>query len=131
MFVQRDIWDAFMARFVAAAAELRTGDPMDPETVLGPMVEVAQAQRAQRWVEEGVAMGGKLLTGGRADGAFFPPTVMTDVPVTAQICSNEAFAPVVVAFPFDDFEDAIGQVNDSFYGLQTGVFTNEIGRAHV
>ncbi|MGH2407827.1 MAG: aldehyde dehydrogenase family protein [Candidatus Limnocylindrales bacterium] len=129
MFVHADIWDAFMARFVAAAAELRTGDPMDPETVLGPMVEVAQAQRAQRWVEEGVAMGGKLLTGGRADGAFFPPTVMTDVPVTAQICSNEAFAPVVVAFPFDDFEAAIGQVNDSFYGLQTGVFTNDLAHA--
>jgi glyceraldehyde-3-phosphate dehydrogenase (NADP+) len=129
MFVHQEIWDAFMDRFVAAAGQIRMGDPLDPETALGPMVEAAQAQRAQRWVEEAVAMGGRLVTGGRADGAFFPPTVMTDVPVTAQICSNEAFAPVVVAFPFVDFEDAIGQVNDSFYGLQTGVFTNDLAHA--
>jgi glyceraldehyde-3-phosphate dehydrogenase (NADP+) len=129
MFIHEQIWDAFMDRFVTAAQAIRSGDPLDPETVLGPMVEAAQAQRAQRWVEEAVAMGGRLLTGGRADGAFFPPTVMTNVPVAAQICSNEAFAPVVVAFPFGDFEDAIGQVNDSFYGLQTGVFTNDLAHA--
>ncbi|MFI5254988.1 MAG: aldehyde dehydrogenase family protein [Candidatus Limnocylindrales bacterium] len=129
MFIQADIWDAFLERFVAAARAIRTGDPLDPETVLGPMVESAQAQRTQRWVEEAVAMGGTLLTGGRADGAFFPPTVLTGVPVAAQICSNEAFAPVVVAFAFDDFDDAVRQVNDSFYGLQTGVFTNDLAHA--
>jgi glyceraldehyde-3-phosphate dehydrogenase (NADP+) len=129
MFVHAEIWDAFMARFVAGAQAIRSGDPLDPETALGPMVEVAEAQRAERWVEEAVAMGGKLLTGGRADGAFFAPTVLTNVPLAAQICSNEAFAPVVVAFPFSDFDDAIKQVNDSFYGLQTGVFTNDLAHA--
>jgi len=129
MFVHQDVWDEFMARFGEAARNLRTGDPLDPETLLGPMVEEAQAQRAQRWVEEAISMGGRLLTGGRAEGAFFPPTIMTDVPTTAQVCSNEAFAPVVVAFPFADFDDAIRRVNDSFYGLQTGVFTNDLGHA--
>ena len=82
--------------------------------------------RTQRWVEEAVAMGGKVLTGGTADGNFFPPTVLTDVPTTAQVCSNEAFAPLVVAFPFSDLGDAIGRVNDSMFGLQTGVFTNDL-----
>ena len=129
MFVHDEVWDDFMARFVAAARDIRSGDPLDPETVLGPMVDAAQAARTQRWVDEAVAMGGHLLTGGRAEGPFFPPTVMTDVPVTAQICSNEAFAPVVVAFPFHDFSAAIGGVNDSFYGLQTGVFTNDLAHA--
>jgi glyceraldehyde-3-phosphate dehydrogenase (NADP+) len=71
-------------------------------------------------------MGGKVLLGGRADGTFFPPTVLTDTPVTAQVCSNEAFAPLVVAFPFRDLDDAIGQVNNSFFGLQTGIFTNDL-----
>ena len=64
------------------------------------------AGRTQRWVDEAVALGGKLLLGGKADGTFFPPTILTDVPLTAQVCSNEAFAPLVVAFPFRDFDDA-------------------------
>ena len=61
-----------------------------------------------------------------ASSTLFAPTVLTDTPTTAQVCSNEAFAPVVVVFPFDDFEDAIAQVNDSLYGLQTGIFTNDL-----
>jgi glyceraldehyde-3-phosphate dehydrogenase (NADP+) len=74
-------------------------------------------------------MGGKLLLGGKADGSFFPPTILTDVPATAQVCSNEAFAPLVVAFPFRDFGDAVREVNDSMFGLQTGVFTNDLSHA--
>ena len=74
-------------------------------------------------------MGGRVLTGGPADGRLFKPTVLVDTPVEAQICSNEAFAPVVVAFRFSDFGDAIRGVNESFYGLQTGVFTNDLEHA--
>ncbi len=129
MFVARSIWDAFMERFVEAAAGIATGDPLDPATELGPMVDEAAAARTQRWVDEAVAMGGKLLAGGKADGTLFPPTILTDVPGHAQVCSNEAFAPLVVAFPFDDFGDAVRQVNDSMFGLQTGVFTNDLGNA--
>jgi glyceraldehyde-3-phosphate dehydrogenase (NADP+) len=93
------------------------------------MVDGAAAERTQRWVDEAVALGGKLLLGGKADGNFFAPTVLTDVPVTAQVCSNEAFAPLVVAFPFRDFGVAIRAVNDSFFGLQTGVFSNDLNHA--
>jgi len=74
-------------------------------------------------------MGGRILAGGKADGRYFAPTVLVDTPVEAQICSNEAFAPVVVAFPFSDFSAAVKGVNDSFYGLQTGVFTNDLEHA--
>jgi acyl-CoA reductase-like NAD-dependent aldehyde dehydrogenase len=129
MFVHEDVWDAFMDKFVAGARALKVGDPLDASTDVGPMVDEAAASRTQRWVDEAVALGGKLLLGGTAVGTTFPPTVLTDTPVTAQVCSNEAFAPLVVAFPFRDLGDAIRQVNDSFFGLQTGVFTNDLGHA--
>jgi acyl-CoA reductase-like NAD-dependent aldehyde dehydrogenase len=129
MFVHEDIWDTFMDRFAEGARGIKVGDPLDPQTEMGPMVDVAAAQRTQRWVDEAVALGGKVVVGGKADGSFFPPTILTNVPVEAQVCSNEAFAPLVVAFPFRDFGDAVRQVNDSMFGLQTGVFTNDLTNA--
>ncbi len=93
------------------------------------MVDAVAAARTQRWVDEAVALGGKLQLGGTADGTFFPPTILTDVPVTAQVCSNEAFAPLVVVSPFRDFDAAIDAVNDSMFGLQTGVFTNDLAHS--
>jgi glyceraldehyde-3-phosphate dehydrogenase (NADP+) len=129
MLVHEEIWDEFMARFVEGARNLAVGDPLDPETAVGPMVDANAAQRTQRWVDEAKALGGKVLLGGTADGNFFAPTVLTDVPPQAQVCSNEAFAPLVVAFPFRAFGDAVRQVNDSFFGLQAGVFTNDLGNA--
>jgi acyl-CoA reductase-like NAD-dependent aldehyde dehydrogenase len=129
MFVHDDIWDELMKRFVEGAKTIKVGDPLDPETELGPMVDAAAAERTQRWVDEAVAMGGKVLLGGKADGNFFPPTILMDVPPQAQVCSNEAFAPLAVAFRFSDFGDAIKQVNDSMFGLQTGVFTNDLANS--
>jgi len=129
MFVHESVWDEFMGKFVAGVAGLKVGDPLDPTTDVGPMVDANQASRTQRWVDEAVALGGKVLAGGRADGNFFPPTVLTDVPLTAQVCSNEAFAPLVVVFPFKTLDEAIERVNDSMFGLQTGVFTNDLAGA--
>jgi acyl-CoA reductase-like NAD-dependent aldehyde dehydrogenase len=129
MFVHEDIWDAFMTKFIEGAKALKVGDPLDAQTDVGPMVDANAANRTQRWVDEAIALGGKALLGGKADGNYFPPTILTDTPVTAQVCSNEAFAPLVVAFPFREFDDAVKQVNDSFFGLQTGVFTNDLANA--
>ncbi|MGZ9089811.1 MAG: aldehyde dehydrogenase family protein, partial [Rhodoplanes sp.] len=129
MFIHRSIHDAFLERFIAGARELKVGDPLDLETQLGPMVDEQQAQRTERWVREAEELGGKVLLGGRAHGSFFPPTVLVDTPAQAQVCSNEAFAPLVVVFPFDDIGDAIAAVNDSFYGLQTGIFTNDLAHS--
>src|SRR5215210_6677228 len=125
MFVHEDVWEPFMAKFVEGAKGLKVGDPLDSQTDVGPMVDANAASRTQRWVDEAVALGGKVLLGGKADGNFFAPTILTDVPTTAQVCSNEAFAPLAVAFRFKDFDDAVRQVNDSFFGLQTGVFTSD------
>ena len=129
LFVHEAIWDEFMDAFVAGAKVLKVGDPLDPTTDVGPMVDGAAAGRTQRWVDEAIALGGKALLGGKADGSFFEPTILTDVPDTAQVCSNEAFAPLVVAFPFAQLDDAIERVNDSMFGLQTGVFTNDLAGA--
>jgi acyl-CoA reductase-like NAD-dependent aldehyde dehydrogenase len=129
LYVHESIQEPFMERFLAAVAGLRVGDPLDPATDVGPMVDATAADRTQRWVDEAVAAGGRVLAGGRADGTFFPPTVLADVPLSAQVCSNEAFAPLVVVFPFRDFGEAIARVNDSMFGLQTGVFTNDLAHA--
>jgi glyceraldehyde-3-phosphate dehydrogenase (NADP+) len=129
LYLHASIADAFLERFLAGAAKLRLGDPLDPTTDVGPMVDLAAAERTAAWVEEAVALGGRILAGGTADGAFFAPTVLEGVPLAAQVCSNEAFAPLVVVFRFDDFGAAIGAVNDSAFGLQTGVFTNDLAHA--
>ena len=109
MFIHEDVWDEFMEKFVAGAAALKVGDPLDPTTDLGPMVDGNAAGGPSAGSTRPSALGGKVLLGGKADGTFFPPTVLTDVPPTAQVCSNEAFAPLVVAFPFRDLDDAIAQ----------------------
>ena len=129
MFIHEAVWDAFMDKFLDGVAALKVGDPLDPTTDVGPMVDANQASRTQRWVDEAVALGGTVLAGGTADGTFFPPTVLTDTPLAAQVCSNEAFAPLVVAFKFATLDEAIAQVNDSMFGLQTGVFTNDLAGA--
>src|SRR5687767_90490 len=103
LFVHRSRYDEFLERFVEGAKEVVAGDPLDPETQLGPMVDEEAAQRTEGWVREAEDLGGRVLLGGRAEGSFFPPTVLVDTPPEAQVCSNEAFAPLVVVFPFDDF----------------------------
>jgi glyceraldehyde-3-phosphate dehydrogenase (NADP+) len=129
VFLHESVRDAFMERFVAAVERLRVGDPSEPGVDVGPMIDLGAAERTQRWVDEAVAMGGRVLVGGKSDGGFIQPTVLENVPVDAQVCSNEAFAPLVVVFTFSDFDDAVRQVNDSRFGLQTGVFTNDLAHA--
>ncbi len=129
MFVHEAIWDDFMARFTEGARKLKVGDPLDTQTDVGPMVDLKAAARTQAWVDEARSMGGKVLLGGTADGSYFPPTVLVDTPAAAQVCSSEAFAPLVVSFRFSDFGEAVRQVNDSLYGLQAGVFTNDLAHA--
>jgi glyceraldehyde-3-phosphate dehydrogenase (NADP+) len=129
LYVHRAVWEPFMERFVAASSELRMGDPLDAATDLGPMIDPAAAQRTERWIAEAVAEGARVLLGGTANGAWFPPTIIVDAPASSRICSEEAFAPVVVAVPFDDMEAALREVNASRFGLQAGIFTNDLQHA--
>jgi acyl-CoA reductase-like NAD-dependent aldehyde dehydrogenase len=129
LFLHEAIRSEFMERFEAGVRRLRLGDPSQPGVDMGPMIDLGAAQRTQRWVDEAVSAGARVVAGGRADGLFFEPTILENVPRDAEVCSNEAFAPLVVVFGFSDFADAIRQVNDSNFGLQTGVFTNDLGHA--
>ncbi len=129
LLLHDDIADDFLARFGERAAKLRMGDPLDPATELGPVIDRDVVERTQGWIEEAVSLGGRVLMGGEPHGQFFPPTLLADVPAQAQICTEEAFAPVAVVSRFATFEEAIERVNESRFGLQAGVFTSGLANA--
>jgi glyceraldehyde-3-phosphate dehydrogenase (NADP+) len=128
IFVVRSIYEEFEARFAERAARVKVGDPLDPDTELGPMVDEGAVERTARWVAEALDGGARALVRGEPDGRWFGPTVLVDVPRDAMICSEEAFAPVVNLFPVDSFDAAVAEINDSRFGLQCGVFTGSLER---
>ena len=126
------VHDTLMARVAEALAAklegLTVGDPLDEATDVGPLITIEEAERVDTWVQEAVAAGARLLTGGRRVGrAAYAPTVLTDIPETAKVCNEEVFAPMVGLYSFNAFDDAVDAVNRSRYGLQAGVFTNTLG----
>ncbi len=128
IYVVRDVYDEFERRFVDAVRDVRVGDPSDPATDMGPMVDRKAVERTDEWVREAVDRGARVLVGGEPDGQLYPPTVLADVPADARVCGEEVFAPVVNLFAVDSFEDGLRQINDSAFGLQCGVFTNDLER---
>lgn len=129
IYVHRSLYDRFVDEFVKRVKKLKVGDPLDPEVRVGPMINEAAVEKTLEWVEEAEKMGGKVLTGGERRGKILTPMVIVDVPHRAKVVSEEAFAPLVVIIPYDEFEEAISRVNDSRYGLQAGVFTNDLIKA--
>jgi acyl-CoA reductase-like NAD-dependent aldehyde dehydrogenase len=125
IYVQRNVRDKFVNALVAGVKKLKTGDPLDESTDVGPMISEDAARRAASWIEEAVAAGAKIDTGGKRDGSILEPTVLTNTRHEMKVSCEEVFAPVVNVEPYDDFEDAIHRVNDSPYGLQAGVFTRD------
>jgi acyl-CoA reductase-like NAD-dependent aldehyde dehydrogenase len=127
VLVHDRVFDAFASTLVANVERLKMGDPADPSTDLGPMIEEEEAARVDAWVKEAIDAGAKALTGGRRCGrAMYMPTVLVDVPLDAKVCTQEVFAPLVGLFRFSDFRQAVEQVNASTYGLQAGVFTSSL-----
>ena len=124
IFVQRSVEGKFLAALVAGVEKLKTGDPSDESTDVGPMISEDAARRAESWIGEAVAGGAKLITGGKRTGAVLTSAILTHTQPKMKVNCEEAFAPVVVVEPYDDFSDAIRRINDSPYGLQAGVFTN-------
>ncbi len=122
-------WDDFVEQFIARAAALKVGDPFDPTNDLGPMIDRNAVERIAGWVDAAVSAGAKMLLGGPATGNYFPPTILVDAPHTSNVCAQEAFAPVVALAPFSSFEDALREANASSFGLQAGVFTNDLAHA--
>lgn len=123
--VQRSIEAAFTEKVLERVVALKVGDPLDPATDVGPMINEEAAERVSQWVDEAVAGGARILVGGKGSERFYEPTVLTHTTPEMKVNREEVFGPVIVIEPYDEFAEAIRRVNDSRYGLQAGVFTND------
>lgn len=129
ILVHASAYEEFLERFVQATLEVVCGDPLDPNTVVGPLIEAKHVTRVLEWVEEAVQGGAVLHCGGKAEGQLVLPTVLTKVKPGMRVCKDEVFGPVTVIEPFQTFEEALASCNASRFGLQAGVFTHDVGRA--
>lgn len=130
ILVHRAVHEAFRQKFLAAIDQMvKVGDPHDPDVLCGPVIDNAAADRIQAWVEQAAARGARVLRPFERQQRLLHPTVLEDVPHDSQVACEEMFGPVVTLAPVDDFDAAIGRVNDSPYGLQAGVFTRNIHHA--
>ena len=129
VLVHASLYDELKQRFVNATHKLKAGDPKDPETFLGPMIDEAAAKRLEGWIDEAQQSGATVLCGGERRGNMLGATVLEDVPNDAKLSCMEAFGPVTVLAKFDSFDEALQSVNASDYGLQAGVFTSDLNHA--
>lgn len=129
IFVHRKRYDEFLAKFVAATRELIVGDPMDRTCDIGPMISNVELQRALDWLEEAKKLGAVIETGGNRVGNCLEPTILSGVTTDMQVMCSEVFAPIVSVLPFDTFDEALDMADASVYGLQAGVYTNDINKA--
>jgi acyl-CoA reductase-like NAD-dependent aldehyde dehydrogenase len=126
IFVHKAVFDRFAADLAAAASRLIVGDPLDPASDLGTMVDEKEARRVEEWVKDAVAHGGKVITGGQRRGAAFVPTLLVDVPADRPLVCEEIFGPVAVLLPYEDIDEALARGNDTPYGLVGAVFTRSL-----
>jgi len=129
LYVHKNIFERFLEGFIPKVEELKIGNPLSEETDIGPMISEDAAIRALGWIQEAERGGAKVITGGRREGRILEPTVLTDIKPDMKIMCLEAFAPVVSIVTFENFEEAIEMVNNSVYGLQAGVYTQNLANA--
>ncbi len=128
ILVHEKVYEPFRDRLVAKTRTLIAGNPHDEQTFIGPMIDEKEAMRLDAWIQEAIARGGRLLCGGRRDGAMLEATLLENVDRDVRLYREEAFGPVAVLGRFAKFEDALDEVNDSRFGLQAGVFTRDLYR---
>ncbi|WP_433237197.1 aldehyde dehydrogenase family protein [Actinomadura nitritigenes] len=128
VYVQRSRFEEFLGAFTGQVKALTVGDPLDPGTDVGSMVDEDAAERVVRWTAEAAEAGARVLLGGERDGATALPTVVADPPATASVVRHEVFGALVAVLPFDGLEQVIEECNESRYGLQAGLFTRDMDR---
>ncbi len=137
LYLHEKIYDEFLTRLIKECDEYPVGDPLDPKTMLGPLISRPQWEKVKQYVASGLADGAKLRLGGRPledplleRGNYFPPTIFTDVSPEVKIGREEIFGPVLCVFRFSSADEAIRQANDTQYGLGAGVWTQDVKLAH-
>lgn len=130
IMVHDSLYDAVRDKLTSAVKALKMGDPKDESTFIGPMISEKEAQRLHGWVEEAVNNGATLLCGGELDGAMLQATLLENVGADQTVNNEEAFGPVAVLSRFSDFDEALEEINNSDFGLQAGIFTKDIYKAH-
>ncbi|MDQ0411989.1 aldehyde dehydrogenase family protein [Mesobacillus stamsii] len=129
IYVHENIAEEFVSQFVKEAGRLKVGDPMEEETDVAAMISAGDVQRALSWIHDAVGQGAELVLGGESEQQVLKPTVLLNAKPTDKISCEEVFAPVVHINTYKDFDDAITQVNESQFGLQAGVYTNDLQKA--
>jgi len=129
LYVHSAVYDAFKTKFVAATRQLKCGDPKDPATFIGPMISEAEASRLHGWINQALEQGASLLCGGERQGNMLQATLLENVNPALPLCAEEAFGPVAVLEPFNDFDDVLNRINASRFGLQAGIFTRDLYKA--
>ena len=128
VFIQDAVYDRFVDLLLNRVRELSCGDPMDENTVVGPLINNAAATRVEAWIHEALSQGATLLTGGTRQGTIVAPTVLAKVRSDMNVSCQEIFGPVITLSRYHDFDEALDMVNDSAFGLQAGVFTKDINK---
>lgn len=126
IYVHEKLYDLFVDKFVVATKELKLGDPLDPTTDVSALISPQDVKRTLSWIEEAKAQGAIIATGGESEGNILQPTVLLNVKPEQKVSCQEVFAPIVSIMKFTSIQEAFDQVNDSKYGLQAGIYTDNI-----
>ena len=129
IFVHHEVYDEFLAKFVIASNKMVVGEPSSESTDIGPVIDEQSAARVRALVSSALDEGATLVTGGLGEGNYLPPTILTGVARTSAVCRDEVFGPVAIVEQVPDFASGLAAINDSPFGLQAGVFTNDIAKA--
>jgi len=130
VYVHDSVYDAFLGELIPRVQKLKLGDPLSEETDVGPVIDPQAARRIEEWVSEAVGDGAVVLTGGERSGNLFSPTVLANLKPAMRVCSQEVFAPLIGVQRYSDVKEAISAVDDSEFGLQAGLFTNDWNVIH-
>jgi len=129
IIVHNSCYEELKQKLVKATTELKSGDPQNEDTFVGPLIREKDAKKLEGWIQSAVEQGAKLLCGGKRNGSILEASLLEEVPRNHPLCAEEAFGPVAVLSSFSDFKEAIDRTNDSVFGLQAGIFTENIKHA--